>query len=44
MIPVATGTPVSQDLVTAPGAGWPTPTPPSAAKPLPAKDSRLPNR
>ena len=40
MIPVATGTPVSQDLVTAPGAGSPTPTPPSAAKPLPAEKTQ----
>ena len=41
MIPVATtGTPVSQEVVTAPGAGSPTPTPPSAAKPLPAEKTQ----
>jgi murein DD-endopeptidase MepM/ murein hydrolase activator NlpD len=40
MIPVATGTPVSQQVVTAPGTGSPTPTPPSAAKPLPAEKTQ----
>lgn len=32
------GTPVAAAPITAPGAGSPTPVPPSAAKPLPAKD------
>ena len=39
IIPTASGTPPLQktEIVTAPGTGSPTPTPPSAAKPLPAE-------
>ncbi len=37
MIPVAAATPPAREVVTAPGQGSPTPTPPSAAKPLPAE-------
>ena len=40
LIPVATATPVTQQVVTAPGAGSPTPTPPSAATPLPAEKTK----
>ncbi|MEZ5778480.1 MAG: peptidoglycan DD-metalloendopeptidase family protein [Paracoccaceae bacterium] len=35
LIPVAAAMPASVDVVTAPGEGSPTPTPPSAATPLP---------
>ena len=37
LIPVATATAPAREVVTAPGQGSPTPTPPSAAKPLPAE-------
>ncbi|OYX41322.1 MAG: peptidase M23 [Rhodobacterales bacterium 32-67-9] len=37
LIPVASATPPAREVVTAPGVGSPTPTPPSAAKPLPAE-------
>ena len=37
IIPVASAAPPQRDPVTAPGQGSPTPTPPSAAKPLPAE-------
>lgn len=37
LIPVSAGTAAPQQVVTAPGQGSPTPTPPSAAKPLPAE-------
>ncbi|XBC65548.1 peptidoglycan DD-metalloendopeptidase family protein [Defluviimonas sp. SAOS-178_SWC] len=37
LIPVAAAVPPSREVVTAPGEGSPTPTPPSAAKPLPAE-------
>lgn len=40
LIPVATAGPVTQQVVTAPGAGSPTPTPPSAATPLPAEKTK----
>lgn len=40
LIPVAAGTAAPQQVVTAPGEGSPTPTPPSAAKPLPTEKTQ----
>lgn len=42
MIPTPSGAPPAKpvEVVTAPGAGSPTPEPPSAAKPLPANDTK----
>ncbi len=43
LIPVATGpAPSSTDVTTIPGTGSPTPTPPSAAKPLPDEKTKTP--
>lgn len=40
LIPTPAGEPPRQAAITAPGAGSPTPAPPSAARPLPAEQTR----